>query len=295
MADTTPPAQGEEMPNMAADDATDSGNTIRAVVRALALLRTMNSRQSWSLHALHQATGLAKSTLFRLLATLQEEGYVRTEAKTGAYRLTPQVRELGAGVTEQSLLVEKGGPIALKVTKQIKWPLAIGLPEGDVIVVRYSTMPYSPLAPHTTTLGHRLGLLETAMGRIYLAFCSSNERESFLERMTDLMPANAQWSGREMLQELEVLRRTGYAVRQPNQTRGTATMAVPILHDSAAIAALSMTTFGKSLTTATIEKYLPVLQETAREIAVAYGDVTTHRAKPAARKVTASNSSSWEG
>jgi IclR family mhp operon transcriptional activator len=46
------------------------------------------------------------------------------------------------------------------------------MPQHDTIVVRFSTMPYSPLAVQTTTLGHRYGFFDSAIGRVYLAFCS---------------------------------------------------------------------------------------------------------------------------
>ena len=88
----------------------------------------------------------------------------------------------------QSLIVDVGAPIILQVTKKIKWPLAIGVLDGDAMVVRYSTMPYSPLAVQATTLGHRLGLLESAMGLAYLAFCDDDERTILLNMLRTASP-----------------------------------------------------------------------------------------------------------
>ena len=105
----------------------DGRSLVRAVVRALDLLRTMNARPLWSLQALHEATGLPKSTLSRLLGTLIGEGYVRAEKPTGTYGLTAKIRELDAGYGDASSLVEAGRAIALEVTRRIKWPLAIGV------------------------------------------------------------------------------------------------------------------------------------------------------------------------
>lgn len=50
--------------------------TVRAVQRALNLIRIMNLRETWTLHDLALASLLAKTTVHRLLATLQESGYV---------------------------------------------------------------------------------------------------------------------------------------------------------------------------------------------------------------------------
>ena len=237
--------------------------TIRSVVRALNLLRTMNARPVWSLHDLHQATTLPKATLWRLLATLISEGYVRAEEPAGTYRLAAKIRELDAGYTEHARLIDAGRPILLKTTKQIKWPLALGMPDGDAMVVHFSTMPYSPLAVHTTTLGHRLGLFDSAMGRAYLSFCSEAEQRSMLEPLAG--DKTLDWVRRDIAR----VRADGYAVRQPGLSRGSATLAVPVLHNEVAIASLSMTTYGRSMTRATVERHVPILGGTAGDIVAA--------------------------
>ena len=83
--------------------------------------------------------GLARNVLADRLNLLVSEGIlVRKPDATGAsrqeYRLTAKVLELGAGYTEKSLIVEVGAPIAMRVTRQIKWPLAIGTLDGASIV-----------------------------------------------------------------------------------------------------------------------------------------------------------------
>ena len=110
-------------------DASDDNPSvsIRAISRALQILRIMNTQPTWSLHSLHLQTALPKSTIFRILHTLQLEGYVRLEGVAGVYRLTEKILEMSGGFTEKSLLVEVGSPLALRLTKQIKWPVALGV------------------------------------------------------------------------------------------------------------------------------------------------------------------------
>ncbi|WP_438391896.1 helix-turn-helix domain-containing protein [Caballeronia sp. DA-9] len=248
------------------DDAKNDGDTIRSVVRALTVLKLMNERPLWMLQDIHHVSGLPKSTLSRLLATLVHEGYVRSEGPPGTYRITSKTCELGAGYSESNRLIDVGSAIALKVTRKIKWPLALGVLDCDAIVVRFSTMPYSPLAVQPTTLGHRLGLVETAMGRIYLAFCSETERDSIFRQLAGLKPGGEKLALDWMLRDIARVRAAGYAVRQPSGTRGSATLAVPLLCEGNAIAALSMTTFGRSMTRTVIERHLPILVDTARQI-----------------------------
>lgn len=242
---------------------------VRSVSRALDLLRLMNRRAHWNLHSLHRAALLPKPTVYRLLSTLRQAGYVQTEPGTGNYRLTARVAELAAGYTERSLLIDVGGPIALGVTRRIRWPLAIGTLDENVVVVRYSTMPASPLAVHSTTLGHRLGLLESAMGFAYLAFCPDAERAILLEVLRDAVPRKAMPDEKWIDAQLTLTRRRGYGLRLPQPGGNSATLAVPVPGEEEVLGVLSMTTFGRSMTSATIARHVPVLQQTARDIGLA--------------------------
>lgn len=243
---------------------------IRSVARALEVLRLMNTAQRWTIHELHKQTGLPKSTLFRVLATLQHEGYVQVDPARGQYTLSAKVRALSAGYSEQSRLVAAGAPITLRVTKEIKWPLAIGVRDGEAMVVAHSTMPYSPLAVHTTTLGHRLQLSGSAIGQAYLAHCSAAERNSLLDLLELTLDEPRAARMQEIRGTLAQVRRDGYAARRPGKSGESATLAVPICHEGEAIAALGMTFFGRLMSKRMIEQFLPVLQATATDIAEAY-------------------------
>ena len=257
----SPPRNRISLAKMQGANLSEKDPPIRSVVRALNLLRTLNTREFWSLHQLYLATSLPKATLSRLLATLIGEGYVRAEEPAGTYRLAARIRELDAGYTENIRLVDCSIQILLRVTQQIKWPLALAVPEIDAMVVRFSTMPYSPLAVYTTTLGHRYGFLDSAIGRVYLAFCSPAERDAVLDHIKA-----ADWATTEITRVYA----DGYAVRQPGINRGSATLAVPMLRTGQAIAALAMTTYGRSMTKTAIDRHLPILNRVAQECVAAF-------------------------
>ncbi|OOG53116.1 helix-turn-helix domain-containing protein [Polaromonas sp. C04] len=245
-------------------------NLIRAVARAFVVLRLMNTAQRWTIHELHGQTRLPKSTIFRILATLQQEGYVQVDPARGQYALSAKVRELSAGYSEQAKVVTAGAPIALRVTREIKWPLAIGVRDGEAMVVAHSTMPYSPLAVHSTTIGHRLSLTESAMGQVYLAHCSAAERNSLLDLFELSLDAPRQARMEEIRGTLSQVRHDGFAVRRPGRGSESATVAVPICIEGEAIASLGMTVFGRLISRKMVEQFLPVLKSTAAEIAEAF-------------------------
>jgi IclR family mhp operon transcriptional activator len=241
---------------------------VRSVVRAFSLIRLMNFRRSWTLQALHDETGLPKATLWRLLSTLRHEGYVVAEDKIGTYRLAGKVRELDNGYTESNRLADLARPKLIALTKKIKWPLALGTLDIDAMLILFTSAPYSPLALYTTTVGQRRKLLDSAMGRVHLSFCSASERATLFENVINAQAVEEEDSLASIERDLSQIREAGYAVRH---VRGyepaSSTLAVPILVDGESIGALSMTTFPRCMTASTIEKHSPILMETARSLA----------------------------
>ncbi|MDR8402162.1 helix-turn-helix domain-containing protein [Paraburkholderia sp. USG1] len=256
------------MANRAGSSSSDStqDETVRSAARALEVLRLLNLQPLWSLQALQQASGLPKSTLSRLLATLIHEGYVRPELPAGTYRVSSRVLELAKGYTDDSRLVDVASSIALHMTKKIKWPLALGIPDGDAIVVRYSSMPYSPIAVTGSTLGHRHAFHNSAMGQAYLAFCTEPVREAFYASLAGGNGGGLKTTVDQLRADCSRIRDWGYAIRRPQGDRESATLAMPVCRNGIAVAVLSMTTYGRSMTDTFVARHVPVLAETAEAI-----------------------------
>jgi len=235
----------------------------RSAARLLRVLRALNEHPFCRLAELHEVTQLPKPTLLRLLGTLEDEGYVRFDRNTSIYVLSAKVLELSAGYTRANLLISVAAPILLRETKRIKWPLALGLLEGDEMVVRFSTMPYSPLAVENNSFGHRHALLRSALGLAYLFGCLPSERRRLLGRGPVDDPP----------QRLVDALSSGYGLRLPSKQGESATLSVPISlgrRSAAALGALSLTTFGRTMTPVFIAQYHPVLREIASSIVSAY-------------------------
>lgn len=239
----------------------------RPVERALAVLVALNRRPFTSLQELQAETGMAKPTLHRLLETLAAAGYVVRDEVRSLYRLTARVLELASGFGEDCLVTDLGADILRRVTAEIKWPLAIGTRQGLEIVVRYSTMPFSPLAVRPTTMAERHPLLSSAMGGAYLAYCPETERAFLLEALRRSASPDAvlaqDRAAVEALLGAVVVR--GYGLRLPGPRGETGSIAVPIFAGGHLAGLLSMTVFAALLDHCR-SRFPPVLEATAREI-----------------------------
>lgn len=240
---------------------------IRSISRALLILRAMNEKALWSLQDLQARTGLPKSTVHRILAALQEERLVRCdEGMYGHYQLTSEVRELSKGVVQSSQLTDVAAPILVATTKRIKWPLSIGVVDGTAMRVAYCTMPYSPYAVRPSSFGRRYGLFDSALGAAYFSYCGRGERRILVERLRSDGLAAAIPPAGALRALVRTTRRRGYGLRLGRQASESSAFAVPIAAGDALLGSLSYSTFSRTLDDALLQRFLPVLRETAGRI-----------------------------
>ena len=243
-----------------------SSPPVEAVVRALQVLEALNLQPAATLAFLHAETGIPKPSIVRLLQTLQACGYVRHTGQRGAYRLTSQVRALTSGYHSEPRVVEVVGPLLDRLTAEVKWPAALTLPDRDAVVIRYSTIPDSPLSLHHSSINMRLSLVSRALGRAYLAFCSAAEREALIAFVAASdHPEDASARNRRNTEAmLEVVRRQGYALRDPQVRPVSNTLALPVFDRSRVVGSIGLTWFASTLTSEqAIECYLRPLQTIA--------------------------------
>ena len=67
---------------------------VRALSRGLALIAELNASGPSNVVQLAKRTGLNRTTCYRLLDTLREDGYVTFDETNALFGLTPQVRSL---------------------------------------------------------------------------------------------------------------------------------------------------------------------------------------------------------
>lgn len=246
-----------------------SSPPVRSVVRALDLLQALNRQAVSTLDVLHAQTKIPKPTLVRLLQTFEGRGLVKHAPQHGAYFLTSGVRSLSSGYHSEPMIVEAAAPLMDEMTLRVKWPMAIAMLEDSAMVVRYSTIPLSPLAMKHSTINVRLSLVSRAIGRAYLAFCTPDQQEALLQGvMKSLTPEDEAVRDRDALQQvLTQVHDAGYALRDPQVWPATNTLAVPLFDSHGVAASLGMTFFSSTLKPEqAVERYLGDLQDVANQV-----------------------------
>lgn len=245
---------------------------VQSVRRAFFVLTTLNRLRIASIGALHEATGLPKSTIVRILDTLIADDYVIRDNLCGGYRVTHKVRGLDAGYDGIAEVLEASRPFAVDLTERIKWPVGIGVLDGDAMAVHFWTGPISPWVHANTLLGNRPPIVTSAMGRAWLAFCPEDERDRIIARLRD---SRASFGEAEEAQFRVLLARTraaGYAQRAPNtEPRRNTTIALPIRHHGRVLASITVSFFTSAVPARDVaDNVIAPLRETVARIEKLY-------------------------
>jgi IclR family mhp operon transcriptional activator len=246
-----------------------SSPPVRSVVRAIDLLQALNRQAVSTLDVLHEQTRIPKPSLVRLLQTLESRGLVKHAPQHGAYFLTSSVRSLSSGYHSEPMVVEVAAPLMDELTLRVKWPMAVAMLEDSAMVVRYSTIPLSPLAMRHSTINVRLSLVSRAIGRAYLAFCTAEQQEALLQGvMKAPTPEDEAARDRATLQTvLAKVHDAGYALRDPDVWPATNTLAVPVFDAHGVAASLGLTFFSSTMKPEqAVERYLRPIQDVANQV-----------------------------
>lgn len=224
-----------------------SYNTVQSVEKALRLLEELNKRPVSRVKDLSRNMGLPHSTIVRLLETLSTLGYASKIDRGSGYCVTDRTERLSSGNHGFPQVLMNLKLRADRLTKKHLWPTAICTLDGDAMVVRYSTIPRSPLAHAHSTINRRLSLTGRAHGRAYLAFCPDVEKRHLLE-LIDSMPGLPEDYSRDALeQELTSIKISGFAGRSGRLKDQTNTIAVPYWRAGRLVATIGFTYFIRSV------------------------------------------------
>lgn len=258
-------------------DHSRSYEPVEAVMRALELLKLVNTLRVASISDLHKMTGFAKPTIVRMLETMMAAGYVTRDKTFGGYRVTVNVQQLSDGYFGAPMVIEAAHPFALELTHRIKWAVGVGMLEANNHMrLQFTTASHSPWAMPLTSLRMRLDLCTSSMGRSYLAFCPQHEREALIASYVARYGARERSGSERIIREiLKEVHDRGYALKARKAAApNTQTISVPIRHDGNVLACLGVGYFCNSVPSSELEErlYHP-MRETVDKIEASIAEI----------------------
>lgn len=159
----------------------DESSGVRALARGLLLLCEVSRSRGARAGELARALDIPRPTVYRLLETLEQLGYVSRSATDNRFRVTLQARLIADGYDAETRIGEIAGPILGRLGRDLVWPIDISTYEDGAMVIRETTHGRSPMSIDRNMIGRRLPMLRTASGRAWLAFAPEPERRVCLE------------------------------------------------------------------------------------------------------------------
>jgi IclR family transcriptional regulator, pca regulon regulatory protein len=244
---------------------------IEALARGLEVIAAFApGRPVMSLTEVASAAGLARPTARRILLTLTELGYVRTEG--AGYALTPRVLELGVAYVRSQGLWEIARPHMEALSAATNESCSIAQLDGsDIVYVARVAVP--KIVALAVQIGTRFPALQTSLGKVLLAALEPAEVAAVLAEPTrsGLEP---RWQpGRDEREaELREVRARGWALTDQQLTLGIRSVAAPLRDGTGCVvAALNVNTHAAETTVDhLLENHLPLLLKAASDISADY-------------------------
>jgi IclR family mhp operon transcriptional activator len=253
----------------------ESTRPIRALMRGLEALTVLNLRDGATVSEVAQEIRLPRTTVYRILETLCNAGFVFRDAADDRYRLTILVRGLSDGFDDEAWVTQIAKPHIDELGREIVWPLSIATLSGTTMMVRGTTDHDTPLAIERYSAGFRAPLLTTASGRVYLAFCPAAQRETLIDilaRSNKEENALARVQRSDLQRILTDVAAQGYATSmRTRRLVEEVSLSVPItLHDRV-LAALTVRFLSSALPLKSgLERFVPRLRACAAKISALF-------------------------
>lgn len=191
----------------------DDRYVIPSLDRAFLVLELLGqASRGLSLAELQRQSSIPKSTLFRILVTLQKRHCVVWDEQHRSYRLGSMLWKLGSSFLDQSDLYHAAASFMTDLAEKTRETIFLGkIEEGEVVYLR--RMESLKSVTVVKKLGQRVPVHCTATGMVMLAFMPRDEAEAMIDAH-DLASYNtATVTDRSaLLKRLEDIRKVGYAV-----------------------------------------------------------------------------------
>lgn len=243
-----------------------AADSVRAVDRALDILLAFRaSDPELTASDLLKRVDLSRPTLYRLLRTLEQSGFVVSSGEPQRFRLGPSVGQLSHAWTAGQDIGAMAQPMMRSVWEETGETVALFVPNGtDRICV--AEMPSPQPLSFKRGVGYREQVILGASGRAILAHLATSDSDlkKFAEKTKVDLAAYPK--------ELALIRKRGYAVSKDELIQGAVAIAAAFFDGSGRVAG-SIGVFGPGvrLDDSRVSEYGKLLVGAAQDISKALG------------------------
>ncbi|MDX1524350.1 MAG: IclR family transcriptional regulator, partial [Anaerolineae bacterium] len=184
----------------------------QAILRTVKLLETFSDQQpEWYLPELSQATGLNRTTTYRILSALESAGLVAYNPANDKYRLGSEIIVLGARALRANPLRTIAQPVLQQLAKTTGEMASLETLEGDksMILAEVKGQNQRRLS---TSIGNLWPAHATSTGKVLLAHLPAAEQQTLLADPLPRLTPHTITNKADLILRLNQVKTQGYAV-----------------------------------------------------------------------------------
>jgi DNA-binding IclR family transcriptional regulator len=199
-----------------------------SIQKAFRILELLSAKAPQGVTEIAAALDLEKSSVSRLLKSLQELGYVSPGARRGQYQVSPRILVLAQQYLDSDRLILEARAILRELALEARATAHLGVViEGQTLVVAKEPSP--ELIQVATRVGARIAPHASALGKALLAGLPEDRVEAFLAsgpltRFTDKTVVDR----RKFMKVLEEVREKGYSLESEEEHPGVGCIGAPV-------------------------------------------------------------------
>lgn len=257
--------------------------TVQSFDRAVAILDAFTAERSeMGVSEIAHLTGLSRSTVHRLLVSLQHHELVQQLPHSKNYALGPHVLRLAQVAIAKVNLQNTARPIMTWLRDRCDETVGLHVLHGDTArIVLDQVESGQPLRRTYTDIGQPIPIHQGSPGKVLLAYHTAEVQERVLSRRLDAATPRTITDPDKLRAELRSVLKKGYALSFEERVSEISTISVPVRnHTGAVIAALSVTGPSRRLNRKRLMEFFPFAAEAAQKISANLGYVEKFEAAP---------------
>jgi len=251
-----------------------SRHFVASLSRGLEIIEAFSEEHpSLGIAELSRKLGLHKTTVFRLVSTLVELGFL-SQAGDRKYRLSPKVLGLGHSYLQGLDLRNLAQPLLRVLQEKCGETVNMATLDGSELVY-IERLKTSQIVNINLHIGSRLPLYNTSMGRVLIAFQPPEWIDDYIRSQAEKYP-NLDYfrrGGDKLKRILALMVQKGYAINDGDLATGLRSIAAPVRDSNGdVVAATNVAVPSARISRRELESQLgPMLLETVGEISKALG------------------------
>lgn len=246
----------------------EQAGKVRGLDRGLRVLSlfTLEDRD-WSVKEMAEALGIPLSSTYRIVRTLEAEGFLDSADSRGAYRLGLRLLHLGFVVYSKLDVRQVALPAMERLAEEVGETAVLMIPRRQFAVCVENVEGSYPIRPKSIAVGERRHYNCGAVALALLAYLPSEHREEILKEPLPRLTEHTLTSVGKIRERCGSIRETGVSYSKGEVFLGTAAVASPVFDARGdVVAAVALTGL--------VERIVDLdatIKPAAREISVALG------------------------